>query len=224
MYEQLDIGYYLELQRRFEEIILHVSLHEENYSTYSIKIENLFVDTSAFLDSLCQTFITTYKNGGGTFKGESGVKDFGHKVSGKEYFNINDYREIFETEYGISGFETNLNCHIDAYVGNPIYYLNQLNKTVSFKLIKPFETWASGANPDWWKDYTSLKHNRMDNIKVGNLKNLTLALAGSFIILSLKNESTFKDAQLDKEIYNVFFPNYWNFSGISGARGNALFK
>ena len=223
MYKKLDINYYLELQRRFEDIILYVSLHEENFNTYSIKIENLYVDTCAFFDSLCQTFISESKNNGKSFATESNVKDFNKKVSGQEFFNINDYQEIFKNEYNIMDYEINLNCHIDEFVGNPNYYFDQTNRTVDFKLIKPFENWANSKNPDWWKDYTSLKHNRLHNIKLGNLKNLTYALAGTFIILSIKNEATFKSAQVDKEIYNVFFPNYWTFKSISTSRGNVTF-
>lgn len=220
MYKKLDINYYLELQRRYENIILYVSLHEDNFSTYSIKIENLFVDTCAFFDSLCQTMIIEFKHNGKTFKAETSVPKFNKKVNSQEYFNISDYQAIFETEYRISGYEINMNCHLDDFVGNPLYYFDQTNRTVNFKMIKPFENWAISKNPDWWKYYTSLKHNRLDNFKVGNLKNLTYALGGAFMILSIKNENTFKLAELDKEIFNVFFPNYWTFNGINTARGN----
>jgi hypothetical protein len=224
MYKKLDINYYLELQRRLENIILYVSLHEDNYNTYSIKIENLFVDTCAFFDSLCQTMIVECHTAGKTFESEGEIGDFIKKAEGIAYFNINDYQKIFEKEYTISNYEINLNCHIDYFLGNPIYYFDSTHRTIDFKLIKPFENWAVSTNPDWWGNYTSLKHNRLDNIKVGNFKNLVYALAGTFIILSLKNEITFKSAQIDKEIYNVFFPNYWTIRAIDGARSNLVFS
>jgi hypothetical protein len=198
-------------------------MHQDNYNTFSIKIENLFVDTCAFFDSLCQTHIIESKTGGKNFIAESSVSNFARKISIKEYFNIDDYQKILESEYHVSSFEINLNSHIESYVGNPNYYIDQTNRCVDFYLIKPFESWANSTNPDWWRNYTSLKHNRLDNIKLGNFKNLTFALAATFIILSIRNESIFKSARIDKEIYNVFFPNYWTVSGISTSRGNISF-
>ena len=224
MYKKLDINYYLELQRRYESILLNVSLHKNNFETFSIKIENLFVDTCAFFDSLCQTHILDYKNGGNNFISESSVPDLNKKLDGKTFFNINDYRNLFESKYKTSTLNINLNCYIDNYVGNPIFYINQTNRTVDFFTIKPFENWQSSKNPDWWKDYTSMKHNRLNNIRLGNLGNLTKALGATFIILTIKNIETFKNALIDKEIYNIFFPCYWEVKGISTSRGNISFK
>lgn len=224
MYKKLDISYYLELQRRYEDILLMVSLHEVNFDAFSIKIENLFVDTCAFFDSLCQTHIVEHHNAGNTFSTETNISSLDNKLTGNTFFNINDYQTLFEAEYKLSSYKTNLNCYIDKYVGNPIFYIDRDVRTFDLYTIKPFENWQSTTNPKWWKDYTSLKHNRLENIKLGTLENLTHALAGTFIILSIKNEDTFKKAQLDKEIYNVFFPCYWVISGINTARGNIKFE
>ncbi|MGQ7870707.1 hypothetical protein [Sunxiuqinia sp. sy24] len=224
MFKKTDIIYYLELQRTFEDILLYVSMHEDNFGTFSVKIENLFVSACSFLDSLCQTFIIANKESGKKFTGESQVPNFLKKSEAREYFNINDYQRIFQSEYDISKYEINLNCHSEHFVGNPIFFINQENREVNFCLIKPFENWDNSINPDWWKDFTSLKHNRLHNTKLGNLKNLTYALAATFIILSIKNEDTFKNALIDKEIYNVFFPNYWKVKGINTSRGNISFK
>src|SRR5690606_2061190 len=63
--------------------------------------------------------------------------------------------------------------------------------------IKPFEEWNSNEYSPlfWYKAYTNVKHNRSQNFQEANLKNLTYALAGLFIILV---------SQFDKNIFTQF--------------------
>lgn len=49
----------------------------------------------------------------------------------------------------------------------------------------PFVNWEKSPNyhsPDWWKPYNSVKHERIDNYKEANLKNVLNALAGLYIL------------------------------------------
>ena len=63
--------------------------------------------------------------------------------------------------------------------------------------IKPFQEWNSDEYSSlfWYKAYNNVKHNRSDNFQEANLKNLTYALAGLFVILI---------SQFDKNIFNQF--------------------
>lgn len=218
MNQKLDISYYLELQRRFEEILLFVALHEDNFGVYSIKIENLLVATCSMFDSLCQEYISELKNGGHIFSNEP--SDINQKVSGGKDFNMGDYRLVLESEYLLSSYEINLNCYQDNFFGNPYYYFGGLNRSLNGYKITPFSSWSESKKPHWWSAFTLLKHNRTINFKQGTMKNLVDALAATFIVLSLKNKQTFFESTLDKEIYNVFFPCYWKYKGIDVTRGN----
>lgn len=51
-------------------------------------------------------------------------------------------------------------------------------------IIKPFSNWKSGSSynaPDWWPLYNFVKHNRINNYKDANLKNVINALGGLYI-------------------------------------------
>jgi len=208
---KLDIPYYLELQRRLEEIILYISCHEDNFNTYSIKIENLFVDTCSFFDSLCQTFINEKHASNHIFANQPLVKDFSNKLIGREFFNMGDYKILLSTEFGLAEKELNLNIYEDVYYGNPIAIFGPQTTLLGYK-IRPFSNWNLSVL-DWWASYTKLKHNRIENIKVATFEMILKSLGAVYIILSLKNELDFKNGDISIELYNIFFPEYWEFKG-----------
>lgn len=45
-------------------------------------------------------------------------------------------------------------------------------------------SWKDDKNPQWWKDYNTLKHHRVENnnYKLGNLENVKNALSGLYIL------------------------------------------
>lgn len=66
---------------------------------------------------------------------------------------------------------------------------NDLTATqISFQLNRkeylPFDGWAEGNNPFWWKAYNKVKHQRLkdENYKQGNLKNVFTSLAGLYVL------------------------------------------
>ena len=206
--KHLDIAYYLELQKRLKDILLYISCHEDNFKTYSIKIENLFVDTCAFLDSLCQSFIIRKDKEGFRFTNSINVQKFPRKLDGRDFFKMNDYKELLLSDFDLSNKEINLNVYSDNLFINTDYLDPENN---GYKL-KPFGNWPIGSL-SWWQSYTRLKHNRLVNIKEASLENTINSLGATFIIVSIYNEQDFKDGKINKEIYEVFFPLYWAFNG-----------
>ena len=63
---------------------------------------------------------------------------------------------------------------------------NIKNQKVEMKDIElqPFLNWNETPYqaPDWWKPYNAVKHQRIDNYKNANLKNVLNALAGVYIL------------------------------------------
>ena len=51
--EQLEIAYYMELQRRLIDVFRYLSCHEADFKTYSVIIESVLVDAGSFFDSQC---------------------------------------------------------------------------------------------------------------------------------------------------------------------------
>ncbi len=207
MREELDIAYYLELQKRFKEITLYIACHDDNFRTYSVKIENLFVDICAFFDSLCQTFIR--EKTASSFSNAASVCCLSDKITGTKYFNIIDYKTLLENAFNLSSKEIILNLHEDYFYGNPAKLWGQMQ---GYK-IKPFDKWSGEYNLEWWQAFTKLKHNRLDNMKEATLKQVIYSLGATYIILSLKNEKKFKDGAITLELYEVFFPQYWKEHG-----------
>src|SRR5699024_607726 len=153
---KLDIPYYLELQRRYKEILLFVSCHSNNFNCYSIKIENLFVDCCAFFDSLCQYTIMSLKSAEHTFSCENSISHFGEKINGEKYFNMGDYKTLLNSDFELSSKELNLNLYEESYYDTP---LRALPKDMNGFRLKPFENWSSCALC-WWKSFTKLKRIR----------------------------------------------------------------
>lgn len=191
------------------DIFRYVSCHEKNFDTYSLTLESLLIDTCSFFDSLCQTLIRDKSRAGYTFKREPEVVHFKEKVSLTEDFNCGDYRILLEGDFTLSTCKVNLNPYEDAY-SNPMY---DLPDAVSGYLIAPLEEWSNGKRPLWWEAFTGLKHDRMSNFREAKLRNTLHALAAVFIILTLHNESEFKAGSVTLEVYDLFFPKYWAFSG-----------
>lgn len=211
MLQPLDFPYYLELQKRLEDVFLYVACNEKNYHTHSIKIENLFVDNCAFFESLIQSFVLELHHKGHKFNYQKQVADFERKIAGAKHFTISDYRLLLENEFSLADKELNLNSYEEDYFGNPQGII--LPAKINGYKIKPLEKWDDNKNPIWWSAFTQLKHNRMKNIKKATLKNLINSFGATFLILCIKNENQFKSGKVPEVIYNVFYPKFWTFKG-----------
>ncbi len=82
----------------------------------------------------------------------------------KAYENINDYKDAITAKYPqLPAIEITL----------PRYGLS----------FKPWETWQNNKNPDWWKSYNEVKHNRDTFFHKANLENTLLSVAGLFSLV-----------------------------------------
>lgn len=202
-----DITYYLELQSRIFDVLRYVSYDSDNFGTFSIKLESLFVDVCSFLDSLCQTYIRELGGEGHKFKEEGSVGNFTEKMGGSAYFNFGDYRLLLEGDFLLSGKEVALNPYEGGMHFPPSASAPRLS-------IRPFTEWAKKKSPGWWEAFTKLKHDRLANPKESTLKNVIDSLAGTYMVLTLRNEQEFKTGGVNPEVYHLFMPKYWNFHGM----------
>ena len=202
--------YYLELQRRATNLFRYISCHERNFETYSIVLESLLVDACSFFDSLCQTFIREKSRAGHNFATQAEVDKFHEKLEGDADFNFANYRDLLEPDLALSGKQVNLNPYEGNYFSNPMQFVPD---NVSGYLLKPFDEWRDERALPWWKAFTDLKHDRISNFREATFKNVLNALAGVFIQLTLRHEQEFKEGRMALELYDLFFPKYWNFKG-----------
>lgn len=66
---------------------------------------------------------------------------------------------------------------------------NLPNQKVRMNVIElqPFKNWSPNPaynSPDWWSPYNRVKHERLENFRDANLKNVANALAGLYILES----------------------------------------
>lgn len=49
--------------------------------------------------------------------------------------------------------------------------------------IRPWSSWRTDENPNWWKSYNKVKHQRGEYLALANLENLLNAVAGLFLLV-----------------------------------------
>jgi hypothetical protein len=62
--------------------------------------------------------------------------------------------------------------------------------------LYPWQDWSKGNNPDWWKAYNDVKHERDKHYKAANLKNTLSAIAGLLVVVGYLYSKELFDYQL----------------------------
>jgi hypothetical protein len=102
------------------------------------------------------------------------------KIKGVNAENINEYRDCVKLHY--------------SEMINEEIYLDRFSMT-----SKPWINWdlSGGINPDWWKSYNNVKHERNINYSQANTKNTINAVGALLIVLIYyyknKDNLSFKD-------------------------------
>ena len=60
----------------------------------------------------------------------------------------------------------------------------------------PWANWSGDSNPDWWRAYNDVKHNRHARYQSANLKNTLNAIAGLFLLLLFLYKDQAESGQL----------------------------
>ena len=174
--DNFENGYFWELYRdlesRFETFLEYVPYLEGNEQTYSFKLLNLILSIGGHVDSALKEMIR-YKLLP-TNKRISNIRlrlqrwenawTKGIKRNPKDFVNMPELLEIFETEYNLS------------------------QKKVIYKILpkrqkrKPFNDVKNEPTRGWWGIYNGLKHDVAIALKEANLKNTWDALGCAFLL------------------------------------------
>jgi len=101
--------------------------------------------------------------------------------STKSYEKINDYHETI-----VNKFPKFPSMIIDV----PQYELQ----------LTPWKKWSQDKNPDWWRAYNDVKHERHNHFEDANLKNTLNAIAGLFVIAWYLHHEESNREKLNKPI------------------------
>jgi len=167
--------YYLSIENMLVKTNQYVTHSDKNKNIYSDEFSSILLLSCSELDSLFKQLCIN-----------NGIQSKG------KYFNMEDYAQVieknFSNDFGLAtGTRTINDDNIDIF---------------PFKNIdaaKPY------ANLKWWKDYQSIKHDRIKNVTKGNLINVVNSVAAQYLIL--RNSIEFIDESNGQDYLRK---NYWS--------------
>jgi hypothetical protein len=72
--------------------------------------------------------------------------------------------------------------------------------------LQPWDHWLHDKTPDWWHAYNKVKHQRGENFRLANLKNVLNSMAGLFVVNLFYHRATIND-QILKPPPTLFMPS-----------------
>lgn len=153
-------GYYLSIEKMLEKTRQYVSPSFNNKDTYSDEFAKIILLSCSEIDSLLK-YLCKLKR---------------INKNGKHY-NMQDYAKLLKKINNIKD------------IGYCPFYNSSLKEEAL--VVYPFATLEQEknyANLVWWKDYQSIKHNRIENAELGNLHNAVSAIIAHYIILKYAME------------------------------------
>lgn len=189
---------YQNLEKEFLSICNIIHVDDSQLGVYSMKIAELLIRTVVEIESLAKNLY--FSNGGA-------------KPDDKDLYFDTDCMahlvDIWEIDKKV------------VLVSSPNIFLTDETNLILTPLHKSNKRGSSSA--DWCKAYQAVKHNRVKELKKGNLKHFLRALAALYILnLYFKDEKVsfitpgkdqFQDFSFGSQIFSVLKPN--NISSIS---------
>lgn len=166
---------YKRLEREVLELAEYIHISDDQFGVYSLKIGDLLVRTAIEAETLVK--LLYYENGG-------------TKPSGKDLYFDTDCFKLLEDKWSLSKKV--------IFITAPSFFLKE-NRTLR-PLHKAFKRGSSSSN--WQRAYQSVKHDRVNNQKSGNVGNLLLAL-GALYILNIYYRDAYFSNVADETASNI---------------------
>lgn len=150
-------GYYLSIERMLEETRQYVSPSSDNRNTYSDEFTKIILLSCSEIDSILK-YLCKIENIEPTNK----------------HYSMVDYEKLLNRHSSIKD------------IGYTPFYNSSLTEKplVAFPFAdlddnKPY------ANLKWWENYQKIKHERIENVELGNLENAVFSLVAYYIVIRL---------------------------------------
>ena len=162
-----------------EVLALSESIHfsDDQSIVYSSKIGDLLVRTAIEVESLSKVL---YFDNGGT------------KPTDRDLYFDTDCIKLLEDKWLLS--------KKTIYVNSPYFYFDEESNITLHPLHKAFKRGTSSSK--WQQAYQAVKHDRINNLKKGNVGNLLQALGALYILNIYYREAKFETVT-DKDASNV---------------------
>lgn len=180
---------YKNIEKELLSMVNYIQFDDKQINAYSTKFIDILLRTSIEIEAISKQLYLD--NGGPMFDNEDEM-----------YFDTVCLKYL-EDKFLLS--------KKTIYVNNINVYFEQNENTELIPLHKSFKRGSSGS--DWKKAYQSIKHNRIKNYRLGNMKNAIHAL-GALFILNLyyknqrfdfenENETNKFDLSLGSELFTI---------------------
>ncbi|MGD1888274.1 MAG: hypothetical protein ACFB01_14345 [Cohaesibacteraceae bacterium] len=160
----LDAGYakspaqyvraYLLIQRDLERLFEYIEPSDNCLGTHSFRTHELLMRACIEVEANFKAILA-----------ENVYTPTPNKSESSNY-NMTIYRKI-ERTHRLSSYKVSL----------PIWH-------GSAGVFRPFEAWANGGSPEWYKAYNHSKHDRLAAFKEASFESLVSAVAGLLVVLS----------------------------------------
>ena len=148
-------SYYCIIEKMFINTIQYVSPSITNKKTYSDEYAKIILLCGSEIDSILKLICKLKRI----------------KPQGRDY-SMNDYSLMIDNEEAIK---------LQSYC--PECMTTTKEKFLVSSPFKDIKTGIQYSGLDWWKNYQSLKHNRMKNAKKGNLQTTVNLLTAHYILI-----------------------------------------
>ncbi|MGN0363652.1 MAG: hypothetical protein ACI4ET_12510 [Bilifractor sp.] len=148
-------SYYISIENMLKKTSQFVSPSKENEKTYSDEFAKIILLSCSEIDSILKLLCEL-----------NGI------IRDEKKYNMNIYVEAISKIRMVTEL---------AYTPKLYTSANEISLVVfpfkNLKMDKPY------AGLDWWKDYQSIKHNRIENAECGNLYNAVSAVSAHYILV-----------------------------------------
>ncbi|WP_255897577.1 hypothetical protein, partial [Rufibacter sediminis] len=176
---------YKSIEHEIAELSSKIHFDDEQLSVYSVKISELLIRCAVEIESISKDLY--FKNGG-------------QKANDKDLFFDTDCLEFLEHRWLLSKKK--------VIVSAPdFYFINDENRILT-PLKKANKRGSSGA--DWAKAYQAVKHNRSQDLKRGNIKNLLRATAALFLLNLYYRDDVFDLLNIKHDNFSHRFSNLFS--------------
>ena len=163
-----------------EVISLSETIHMDDHQLgiYSVKIADLLIRCSIEIESISKKLF---------------FREGGRQPEDRDLYFDTDCLELLEEKWLLSRKK--------VVLSSSNFHFEEEKNRILAPLHKSFKRGSSGAN--WKKGYQAVKHERVENLKLGNIRNLLAALGGLYI-LNIYFKAKVYD--LDKDSKALNFP------------------
>lgn len=175
---------YKNLEKELLETARHIHFCDNQLSVYSIRIADLLVRTCIEIEALSKEL---YRSLGGNINPTDA-----NGASRPLYFDT-DCLKLLEDKWDISKKE--------VIISSSEFYFKSYGSLTPLK--KSYKRGTSGSK--WKQAYQAVKHDRYNNLKVGNVSNLIEAMAALFLLNLFYRDSSYSEKSFDPGVGSSLF-------------------